>query len=309
MGPSVHRSTLTGPEFKMCEERISREPMGQCQHAAPISRTMVLDTPLAIATYSEIQALVCKHLRSSCGRPLTIDAINTMGVASACKSSDLHTAMNEYDLLVPDGMPLVWCANAKGAQLRDRVYGPYLASSILGGLDDGTRVAVVGGDSETHINLQRLAPRLFPRARFVSFDASDFSRVDKYTVRNSLERALVADAQLIFVCLGVPKQYLWVAEAVQYPTTPTMGSIGGALDFVVGNKQVAPPLMQRNGLTWLHRALAEPRLLIPLYLRFNSQFLWLIWSQEIMKGTLNPWRMVSGELERRRELRSLAVSD
>ena len=39
--------------------------------------------------------------------------------------------MGRFDLVVPDGYPLVWSLNARGAGLKDRVYGPYLMKHVL----------------------------------------------------------------------------------------------------------------------------------------------------------------------------------
>jgi N-acetylglucosaminyldiphosphoundecaprenol N-acetyl-beta-D-mannosaminyltransferase len=58
--------------------------------------------------------------------------------------------------------------------------------------------------------------------------------------------------------------------------------VGGAFDFISGTKSYAPEWIQRAGLTWLHRLSHEPRRLGPRYVKYNSAFLWLLLSQELL---------------------------
>src|SRR5882757_11059266 len=65
------------------------------------------------------------------GRPAAVSACNTHLIALARTEPDFHQVMEDFDLVVPDGFPLVWKLNAQGAKLRDRVYGPYLMRFVL----------------------------------------------------------------------------------------------------------------------------------------------------------------------------------
>jgi N-acetylglucosaminyldiphosphoundecaprenol N-acetyl-beta-D-mannosaminyltransferase len=46
------------------------------------------------------------------------------GVTEACRDLPLKEIHNAADLVVPDGMPLVWLGRRHGYPLRRRVYGP-----------------------------------------------------------------------------------------------------------------------------------------------------------------------------------------
>jgi N-acetylglucosaminyldiphosphoundecaprenol N-acetyl-beta-D-mannosaminyltransferase len=59
--------------------------------------------------------------------------------------------------------------------------------------------------------------------------------------------------------------------------------VGGAFDLISGTKRYAPAWMQRAGLTWLHRLIQEPRHLGSRYLKYNSIFLWLLLTQELLR--------------------------
>src|SRR3954465_4341192 len=113
----------------------------------PFPAVSLFDVPLVAVTYDRIVVAVNEALAGQPATGLTVDAVNTMGMAESCVNDRMHDALRAYDAVVPDGMPLVWCMNAKGAGLEDRVYGPYLTDRVLATLGPRTprRRAVPGG--------------------------------------------------------------------------------------------------------------------------------------------------------------------
>jgi N-acetylglucosaminyldiphosphoundecaprenol N-acetyl-beta-D-mannosaminyltransferase len=250
------------------------------------SATRILGVPLAEVAYPDVVGLINRSLAEPPDRALTVDAMNTMGISQSCLDARMREALSSYDVILPDGMPLVWCMNAKGARLEDRVYGPYVTDRLLAGLERPTRVALIGGFDDVHEWLRRCGPSRYPNARFgLLYDAPP-GPVDEAYVADCLERIERSGAELVFVCLGVPRQYYWTALA-----RPRLGgrvcvSVGGAFDYVCGAKRCAPAWVQRAGLTWLHRMIKEPRRLAPRYLKYNSVFLWLLFTREILRPRL-----------------------
>src|SRR2546423_1800162 len=140
---------------------------GNGQSVARPRTTSVLGVPLARVAYGDVVDLVNEALAHPPTTTLTIDAINTMGLSESCLNPRMREALLAYDVIVPDGMPLVWCMNAKGAMLLDRVYGPYLVDRLLAGLERRTGVGVIGGFAQVHEWLQRSAQSRYPNAEFV----------------------------------------------------------------------------------------------------------------------------------------------
>ncbi len=242
----------------------------------------LFDIPLEATSYDSVVSRVNRWLRRESRQTLAIDAINTMGMTESCLDNRMRDALLAYDVIVPDGMPLVWCMNAKGAELTDRVYGPYLTDRLLAGLDRPTRVAVIGGFTEVHNWLRREAPTRFPNAEFALLYDAPPGPVDDAYVSDCLSRIDRSGADLIFVCLGVPRQYYWTALAKPKLVGKVCVSVGGAFDLISGAQRYAPAWMQRAGLTWLHRMLQEPRRLASRYLRYNSLFLWFLVRREMV---------------------------
>jgi N-acetylglucosaminyldiphosphoundecaprenol N-acetyl-beta-D-mannosaminyltransferase len=243
----------------------------------------VLGIPLAQVAYADVIDLVNAALADRDRPAITVDAINTMGLSESCLDPRMRESLLAYDVIVPDGMPVVWCMNAKGSKLSDRVYGPYLTDLLLAGLKRKTRVAVIGGFAYVHEWLRRNAPARYPHADFVLLYDAPTSPVDDAYVETCIERIDASDAELVFICLGVPRQYYWTGLARDRLHGKVCLSVGGAFDFVCGVKPYPPAWVQRSGLTWLHRLSQEPRRLGPRYLKYNSAFLWLLLRQELLR--------------------------
>jgi len=241
----------------------------------------VLGIPLSVATCEQVAAIVSSRIRTRSSGSLALDAINTMGISEACINAGMSRALREFDLLLPDGMPLVWVMNWKGAGLADRTYGPYLVEAILKNLPRPTNIALIGGFPALHNSLVEYSRLEFPLARFVLLYDAPPGPIDKHYVDICIEQLEASQAELVFVCLGVPRQYYWVALAKPRLGNRVCVSVGGAFDFIVGDKKYAPHWMQRTGLTWFHRTLKEPGRLARRYLRYNSLFLWLLITREM----------------------------
>src|SRR5205807_8080659 len=139
--------------------------------------------------------------------PFVVDLVNTHGVTEACKDPGLRRAMASYDALVPDSRPLVWTINAKGARMPDVVAGYHFVPRLLASLRRPTKIAVIGGFAETHRRLRRLAPEPFPNVVFELLYEAPLAPVDAAYVDASMDLVEGSGADLVFVCLGVPRQY------------------------------------------------------------------------------------------------------
>jgi N-acetylglucosaminyldiphosphoundecaprenol N-acetyl-beta-D-mannosaminyltransferase len=258
-----------------------------------VSKTSLFGIPVAQVTYNDVVELVNDALAEPGEEALTVDAVNAMGMSEACTNPRMREALLGYDVVAPDGKPLVWCMNAKGAELRDRVYGPYMTDRVLAGLERPTRVAVIGGFGEVHEWLRTVGPSRYPNARFRLLYDAPTGPIDEAYVETCIDLIRRCGAQLVFVALGVPRQYYWTSLAREHLEGGQVClSIGGAFDLVSGQTPYAPAWMQRSGLTWLYRMIREPRRLGPRYLKYNPTFLWLLATRELISRDVArgaPW--------------------
>src|ERR1017187_10461253 len=89
----------------------------------------ILGTPVACVTYDS--ALECVKELAREPRPTAVCPANTHILAEARHNPDFARVLAKFDLVLPDGMPVVWALNRCGAKLQGRVYGPYLMRHTL----------------------------------------------------------------------------------------------------------------------------------------------------------------------------------
>lgn len=233
----------------------------------------VLGTPLLVTSYANLGREVLSLVDRAC--PVVVDFANTQIVTM--KRHDPHFAKlaDCIDLTAPDGMPLVWAMNAKGAGLKDRVYGPTFTREFLKGCPPGKTHYLVGGSEECGRLFRERMLALNPSLCFVGgnhgFCNAEGVLEDDAAVFEEIRRKR---PDFIWVGLGTPKQYAWIRRAKPLLDHGVMLAVGFAFDVNAGTKPDAPMWMQRLGLTWVYRMASEPRRLIGRYLKWNTLFLW-----------------------------------
>jgi N-acetylglucosaminyldiphosphoundecaprenol N-acetyl-beta-D-mannosaminyltransferase len=85
-----------------------------------------------------------------------------------------------------------------------------------------------------------------------------------------------AAPDVVWVCLGAPKQERWMYEHYAQLRVPALVGVGAAFDFLAGTSQLAPQWMRENGLEWLFRLTQEPRRLWRRYILNGSLFVWKV---------------------------------
>jgi N-acetylglucosaminyldiphosphoundecaprenol N-acetyl-beta-D-mannosaminyltransferase len=182
--------------------------------------------------------------------------------------------VNAADRVTPDGVPLVTALRMLGIPLARRVYGPTLTRVVCRRAEElGLPVGFYGGTPEVLEALTRELSAQFPKLS-VPFTFSPpfrpLSEAEDAAVVDAIDAAGVA---ILFVGIGCPKQERWMA-AHRESLRCTMVGVGAAFDFIAGMKSQAPRWMQRAGLEWLFRLIAEPRRLWRRYLIGNPRFLY-----------------------------------
>ncbi len=177
------------------------------------------------------------------------------------------------DWFIPDGMPLIWLMNARGARLQDRVYGPAFLTHALSRGAAPVSHYFLGGSPECVERLVAQARRLNPEIHIAGHHHGYFQPADEPEI---LARITAANPDFIWIGLGTPKQQDWIERHRHRLNRGILLAVGFAFDVNAGTKPDAPLWMQRAGLTWLFRLLSEPARLGPRYFKYNLLFLWYL---------------------------------
>ena len=197
------------------------------------------------------------------------------GITEAQEDPHFKAVLNRADLVVPDGMPLVWLGRKKGFSLSRRVYGPELFETFCARTGDRFRHFFYGGAPGV---AQALAREMESRHGIVVAGTftPPFREMTDEEERQLEHNVRRARPDVIWVGLSTPRQERWMLEHLSLGVPLAVG-IGAAFDFLSGQKAQAPTWMQEHGLEWLYRLSREPRRLWRRYLVGGTKFAyWLL---------------------------------
>jgi len=233
----------------------------------------VIGTLVTASTYGELSKLLLGLVHES-KVPIAVDFANTHIVTMRRHDPDFARLSECIDITVPDGMPLVWLMNGKGAGLEDRVYGPTFTREFLKNSPAGLKHYLVGGSEECGRRFRERMMALNPALEFIGGyhgKCSPEGHLEEDAAVLEEIRAMRPD--FIWVGLGTPKQYGWINRIKPKLDHGVMLAVGFAFDVNAGMKSDAPAWMQRSGLTWLYRMASEPERLLGRYVKWNTLFL------------------------------------
>ena len=223
-----------------------------------------IDWPTAISTI--MTWAIGRHGRIVC-------VCNVHSVITSRPNPDLRAAINESDLATPDGMPIAWFISKCQQTKQTRINGPDLMVRLC---DAAARqrvaVALYGSTESTIEKLRQALLDKFPRLRVAAMISPPFRELSITEDALMVEALNSSGAGIVFVGLGCPKQELWMIAHRNHVQAVMIG-VGAAFDYLAGTVQRPPVWMQRAGLEWLGRLIAEPRRLWRRYFITNTIFI------------------------------------
>ena len=173
----------------------------------------------------------------------------------ACEKDPVfRDILNKADLVLPDGIGVVYSAKILGTPLKERVPGVEFAEDMLACLNEmGGRLYLLG--AKPGVAEQAGANILERYPNIVLCGTRDGYFRDEQDV---LLQVAAARPDLLFVCLGAPKQEKWAAAHGGETGARLLVGLGGSLDVFAGQVDRAPESWQRLGLEWLYRAIRQP---------------------------------------------------
>lgn len=222
---------------------------------------LMFGTPIADLTMTETLALIDELVVAGRGRNTThqISTVNVDFLVNAITDPDVASILQNADVCLADGMPVVWGARLLGMPIAERVAGSDLVPLLVErSQTTGHHVHVFGTMPEVAAAAKRLLLDRYPDAHFSIEPGPMIADVEQ--IDDAVLDAIVAvDADVLCVALGNPKQERFIRAHRDRLRTPVMIGIGGSLDMLVGKRRRAPRWVQRIGMEWVVRAAQEPR--------------------------------------------------
>jgi N-acetylglucosaminyldiphosphoundecaprenol N-acetyl-beta-D-mannosaminyltransferase len=248
------------------------EPQPAPAAEADFQTREILGVPVAMVDYDRAIAVMDQLIDR--GERGYVCAAPVHALMVAQDDAEMLAALRGSTMVVPDGMPVVWAANALGEKLHDRVYGPELMLRYSEhSAARGHRVWLYGGrDQGSLVQLALSLRRNHPGIQVVGGYSPPFRPLGDDEEETVARQINEARPDVLWVGIGVPKQEKWMARMREKLDVPVMCGVGAAFDFHAGRVSMAPGWMQERGLEWIYRTVQEPRRLLGRYLSTNPRF-------------------------------------
>lgn len=209
------------------------------------------------------------------GEPFLVMTPNIQHVALLESDQRFKAAYARAKLVLPDGWPVAMLTSVLAGERARRVSGADLMPRLLGlSVLRRLRVGVIGGAPGAEAVTRQALLSGYPGMRLDCYEAPPYGfEQNPEKIQELLARRQCVPVDVLFLCLGTPKQEILAAEREAELNATVIVCLGAALDFLTGAQRRAPHWMQRLGLEWGFRVIRHPRRLSGRYVRAVPAFI------------------------------------
>jgi N-acetylglucosaminyldiphosphoundecaprenol N-acetyl-beta-D-mannosaminyltransferase len=239
-----------------------------------ISRFPILGIPVAATDLSAAIKTVRTWIEhGDRGRVVTFTTAHML--VEGLRNPSFFALLQKTDMNCPDGRPVVWYGRNRAAVQVEQVCGPeFLPAFCAATVDLRLRHFFYGGAEGVAGKAADELKRAHPAIEIAGVISPPFRALTPEE-KDEIVRAInAAKPDVVWVCLGCPKQETWIEEFRGKLDVPVLLAVGLAVDILAGAKDRAPARLRTMGLEWFYRLCQEPRRLWRRYLIDNSIFLY-----------------------------------
>ncbi len=205
---------------------------------------------------------------------MIINTINPHSYCIAKKDSVFKRALTEADVLLPDGIGIVWAARVLEQRKIKKIAGYDIFIYLMEHLNGVQGSCFFLGASEETLELIRdRAKKDYPLVTIATHSPpykTEFTQSDSEKMYGQVNKT---DAQVLFVGMTAPKQEKWVFLNKEFLSPPIICSIGAVFDFYAGTVKRSHPFWIKLGLEWLPRFIKDPKRLAERNLVSTPKFI------------------------------------
>ncbi|MCX6561924.1 MAG: WecB/TagA/CpsF family glycosyltransferase [Candidatus Aminicenantes bacterium] len=211
------------------------------------------------------------------GRPGLVVTPNAQHISVLRRDAEFRAAYAGADVIVADGLPLIWLSRLIRCPLKERVAGADILPAFAAvAARKGYRLAFLGAAPGIAARAAEILAVKNPGLRVVMTLSPPVGFHDDPVANASVVAAIKkAGPDVLFVGLGTPKGEVWAWKNKAAAGVPATVCVGAAFDFITGVQKRAPLAMQQAGLEWIYRLFRDPYRLWKRYTLGNIHFLYL----------------------------------
>jgi N-acetylglucosaminyldiphosphoundecaprenol N-acetyl-beta-D-mannosaminyltransferase len=225
---------------------------------APRQRVEILGIDFDSLTFAEAIEAIDRMIVDR--RPGFLITANLNWAMLAGGDERLKQITRRAELVVADGMPVVWLSRLKKQSLPQRVTGADLVPALCElAAARGYRVFFLGAAEGVGQTAADQLKSRYPELQIAGVEAPVLAELSIAAESALLHRIRQSRADIVFAAFGQPKGELWLHDNLHHMGSVVAMQIGASIDFVAGRAQRAPRWIQRLGVEWLYRTWQEPR--------------------------------------------------
>ena len=212
-------------------------------------------------TIKEIENMIASDHKSY------VVAINVDVVMKIENDSYLEEIVDNADLVLVDGQPLVWISKHHGKPLKAKISGSDLVPLLCEiAAKKNYSVFIIGGKEGIAEQAKNCLENKLEGINIVGTYAPPMG-FEKDSIELTKINKMISDAKpdLLIACFGCPKQEKWIYENIDKYDAKVSICAGATVDFLAGNVKRAPKWMSDHGLEWFYRFLQEPNRMFKRY--------------------------------------------
>jgi N-acetylglucosaminyldiphosphoundecaprenol N-acetyl-beta-D-mannosaminyltransferase len=234
-------------------------------------RIRIAGCPVDSCSMDGAVAELCRRIESRI--PTHVVFVNAAKVVQYHRDPVLRDVLERADVLLADGLPIVWLSRIKGTPLPGRVAGVDLMERMVAAAEQrGYRVFFLGARADVVGKAVSDFQARYPRLIVAGYRDGYFQQSEEGHLSAQI-RASKAD--LVLIAMSTPRKEIWGARNLENLGAGVCQGVGGGFDMIAGVTKRAPRWMQRVGLEWCYRLMQEPRRMWKRYAFSNSVFLLL----------------------------------
>ena len=250
----------------------------------------VLDVPIAVITMPDAIRQVNRWVATAT-RAHLVTFVNAHMVVEARLRPSFRTSLTEMDLNCPDGAPVYWLTRHQYGPRVQKIAGPeFMPAFCKQSVQLGHKHFFYGGPDGVAKEVCDTLRLRFPGIRIAGHYCPPFRQLTSEETDAIVAEINESGADVVWVCLGCPKQEQWMADVRDRLKVKVVLAVGQAFDILAGRTRRAPVLMRTLGAEWAFRLAKEPRRLWKRYLVTNLLFTLFVLRDRLDAQRSPTWR-------------------
>ncbi|HQN49208.1 MAG TPA: WecB/TagA/CpsF family glycosyltransferase [Caldisericia bacterium] len=231
-----------------------------------MGRVDILGIPVDKITEKELLEKIINFINEK--RFHLIVTINSENATKALENKIFLDVIKNADLVIPDGIGIIFASKILGDKLPERIPGIDLSYKLLEiSNEKHYKIVLIGGKEGVAEGAKENLKKIFPNLNIAMTYNGYFNEDEEKKIVEEIQKI---EPDILLVGMGSEKQEIWIwNNREKFKNIGVCIGVGGTLDIWAGKKKRAPKLVQKLGLEWLYRVIIEPKRIFRVLKIFN----------------------------------------